>query len=182
MWPLRQQYRNSEDLRDGGKNNKGEKTAMTDVTKEEIKESEKKVREGKWMNRRWSWVLSRQSEAGRWVVDSLCGFQPWGQSSRGECRGAHLDPYKKERPKLLETSVAAIMPAALRWTCWDDTTPGLAEQKGGRGRAVQSRLRAQTSWRLKDNRQTHRDRGQTEVRQRTGTVREQRMVSFCSLH
>lgn len=27
------------------------------------------------------------SKAGRWVVDSLCGFHLWGQSSRGESKG-----------------------------------------------------------------------------------------------
>lgn len=39
-------------------------------------------------------------KVGKWVADSQCGIWPWGQNSRGECRGAHLDPSERERPEL----------------------------------------------------------------------------------
>lgn len=39
------------------------------------------------------------SKAGRWVRDSLCDVRPWGQSSGGECEGAHLDHSEKEKAK-----------------------------------------------------------------------------------
>lgn len=74
--------------------------------KEDIKESEKKARDGKIDLEREKGIESAGtvdgveccpgSKAGGWVVDSLCGFYPWGQSSRGECRGAHLDPSKRK--------------------------------------------------------------------------------------